>query len=71
MDELVKRINELANKQRETGLTDEEKAEQQQLRQAYLIRFRASFTNQLKNTYVVTENGEVPLTEYGKKHGKD
>jgi len=72
MDELIQRINELAKKQREVGLTDEEKAEQQALRQRYLVRFRASFTNQLKNTYFVTEEGkEIPLTEINKKDGKN
>ena len=72
MDELITRINELAKKQREVGLTDEEKAEQQTLRQRYLVRFRASFTNQLKNTYFVTEEGkEIPLTEINKKDGKN
>ncbi len=72
MDELIQRINELAKKQREVGLTDEEKAEQQTLRQRYLVRFRASFTNQLKNTYFVTEEGkEIPLTEINKKDGKN
>ena len=72
MDELIQRINELAKKQREVGLTDEEKAEQQTLRQRYLVRFRASFTNQLKNTYFVTEEGkEIPLTEINKKNGKN
>lgn len=71
MDELITRINELAKKQRETGLTEEEKREQQKLRQEYLKRFRASFTNQLKNTYFVTEDGkEIPLTEIN-RNGKN
>ena len=71
MDELIKRINELAKKQREVGLTDEEKKEQAELRQKYLTRFRASFTNQLKNTYFVTEDGkEIPLTEIN-RNGKN
>ncbi len=72
MDELITRINELAKKQREVGLTDDEKKEQSELRQKYLVRFRASFTNQLKNTYFVTEDGkEIPLTEINKNNGKD
>mgnify|MGYP000880471450 CR=1 FL=1 len=33
MDERVKRLNELAQKSRTVGLTDEEKDEQQRLRQ--------------------------------------
>ena len=71
MDELVARINELAKKQRESGLTEEEKAEQKKLREQYLIRFRASFTNQLKNTYFVTEDGkEIPLTDIN-RNGKN
>ena len=71
MDELITRINELAKKQREIGLTDEEKKEQQELRNKYLVRFRASFTNQLKNTYFVTEDGkEIPLTEIN-RNGKN
>ena len=36
LDERIKRINELARKSREQGLTEEEKAEQQQLRQEYI-----------------------------------
>ena len=36
MDERVKRINELAQKSRTVGLTEEEKAEQQRLRQEYV-----------------------------------
>lgn len=34
--ELIARINELARKQRTCGLTDEEKAEQAQLRRIYI-----------------------------------
>ncbi len=67
-DYLLIRINELAKKQRETGLSDEEKVEQADLRQKYLARFRASFTAQLKNTYFVDDKGnETPLTEFNKK----
>lgn len=38
----VDRINELARLAKERGLTDEEKAEQQALRQEYLAEFRRS-----------------------------
>lgn len=57
MDELLSRINELAKKQKEGTLTDEEKAEQQKLRQEYLRQFRASFKSVLMNTKVVDPDG--------------
>ena len=43
------RINELANKAKTVGLTEDEKAEQQVLRAEYLARFRESFKRQLDN----------------------
>lgn len=47
------RINELANKKKKDGLTAEEAAEQQQLRQAYIERFREVFRAQLDQIEVV------------------
>ena len=43
----VKRINELAKKAKEQGLTEEEKLEQQKLRRAYLDAIRANIVSQL------------------------
>ena len=61
--EQIDRINELARKQRSPeGLTDEEKAEQQALRNAYLAAVKRSLTSQLDNTYIVDEQGnKTPL----------
>lgn len=68
MDKRIERINELAKKSREVGLTEAEKAEQQQLRKEYVAAFRASFRQQLENTDIKYEDGEtVPLTEFRKK----
>ena len=53
----LKRINELAKKQREVGLTEEEKQEQIQLRQEYINAFKANLKNQLDSIVVVDENG--------------
>lgn len=45
----VARINELARRKKEVGLTTEEAAEQQSLREEYLKSFRKSFRTQLDN----------------------
>ena len=53
----IARINELAKKKRETGLTDEEAAEQMALREEYLAEFRASFKGTLDQTVVEYPDG--------------
>ena len=58
LQEKLLRINELAKKSKTPeGLTDEEKAEQQQLRQEYLAEWRLGVTQVLDNTYVMDEQG--------------
>lgn len=56
-DEKIKRINELARKQKAEGLTDEEKAEQYTLRREYIDSFKRSLVGQLNNTYIVEPDG--------------
>ena len=58
MDELTKRINELAHKAKTEGLTPVELKERDALRKEFLARFRAGFAQQLENTYVQTPDGE-------------
>ena len=53
----LKRINELAHKAKTVGLTAEETAERDRLRQEYLAAFRKNLTAQLDNTYLVDEQG--------------
>lgn len=53
----LQRINELARKAKTTGLTDEEKQEQQVLRQEYIAAFRASAKAQLDSIVLVDEQG--------------
>ena len=60
-DKDIARINELAKKQRETGLTDEEKAEQATLRKAYIDRVVGTLKSQLDNTYVVDGDKKTKL----------
>ncbi len=69
-EELIKRINELAKKSRNEGLSDEEKREQQALRTQYIEEFRQGVKNTLNNVYVVDENGEEKkLKRKGKNFG--
>ena len=68
MDERVKRINELAQTSRTVGLTEEEKAEQQRLRQEYVKAFRAGLDGMLDGVFVAGQNGEaVPIKAYMKE----
>lgn len=55
-DRLV-RINQLAKKQREEGLSEVEKKEQHDLRQAFLKTFREGFRQTLDNTVIVDHDG--------------
>ncbi|UOQ47789.1 DUF896 domain-containing protein [Gracilibacillus caseinilyticus] len=54
----IARINELSKKSKSEGLTEEEKKEQKELREAYLKNVRKSFKNQLKGMTVVDPNGD-------------
>lgn len=56
--EQIARINELARKSKTPeGLTEAEKAEQQELRDLYRAGFRQNLISQLSNTYIVDEKG--------------
>lgn len=63
--ELLDRINELARKQREEGLTEDEKLEQGELRKAYLAGIRAQVVNALES------KGCKPKTEHNNSCGCD
>jgi len=56
-DSKLKRINELAKKSREEGLTPAEQQEQQILRQEYIAAFRNSMRAQLDSIVLVDEQG--------------
>ena len=70
----ISRINELYHKSKAEGLTEEEKKEQQILRQPYIASVRGSLRSQLNQIDMQMEDGTVVNLgeKYGKKkHAKD
>ncbi|KXY40577.1 MULTISPECIES: DUF896 domain-containing protein [Bacillus] len=57
MKNILFRINELSKKEKASGLTVDEKQEQQMLRQNYTKTFRGSLDSILLNTKIVDQNG--------------
>jgi uncharacterized protein YnzC (UPF0291/DUF896 family) len=55
--EKMARINELAKKAKQSGLTDEEAKEQSKLRSEYLATFRSSMLNTLSSVKIVDPEG--------------
>ncbi|GEL14497.1 DUF896 domain-containing protein [Pediococcus cellicola] len=64
---LIKRINELAHKAKNEGLTDLEIIERKDLRQRYLKRFREGFKSQVEMMRVFDKNGKEVTPEKVKK----
>lgn len=67
VEQMTKRINELYHKSQSGGLTDAEKEEQKQLRQAYVANVRANLRGQLNHISIVEKDGSV--TDLGVKFG--
>ena len=63
MEQLIARINELARKSRNEGLTPEEQEEQARLRAEYIRKFRQGMENTLSNVYIVDEKGNKKKVE--------
>lgn len=59
MDETIKRINELYHKSQREGLSEEEKAEQKELRQRYIESVRGNLRGQLENMSVQRPDGTI------------
>jgi len=57
MKNILFRINELSKKEKASGLTVDEKQEQQMLRQNYTKTFRGSLDSILLNTKIVDQHG--------------
>lgn len=58
-DEKIARINALYHKSKNTGLTEEEKEEQQALRQEYLEAVRSNMRQTLSNVRVKNPDGSI------------
>ena len=56
-NETIGRINELAKKAKNEGLTDEEIAEQKKLRDAYVAAYRENLRSTLEQTVIVEPDG--------------
>lgn len=54
--EKLERLNELAKKGKNEGLTEEETKERDELRQEYLKNFRSAFRQKLENIEIVYED---------------
>lgn len=67
---LLNRINELAKKKREQGLTTDEQAEQKKLYKIYLGEIRTQFDKTLDNVSVKEKNGEVVPFKQAYKRNK-
>ncbi|WP_312372363.1 DUF896 domain-containing protein [Lachnoclostridium sp.] len=66
MDELkIERINELYHKSQAEGLSEEEKSEQQKLRQEYIAAIRQNMRGTLNNISLLNPDGSV--TDLAKK----
>ena len=66
-EQKLQRINELARKSREQGLTEVEIQEQATLRKEYIEAYKASLVAQLENTYIVDEKGNKRKVQKKKK----
>lgn len=58
MEELINRINKLANKSKKEELSEKEKSEQKELREEYLAMIRGQVKNQLSSVKVVDKEGK-------------
>lgn len=64
----IARINELARKSKAEGLTEQEKKEQNELRQKFLESVRRNLRAQLNNIDMVNPDGTIE--NLGEKYGK-
>ncbi len=59
-EQMVQRINALAKKKKNEGLTPDEEKEQQELRRQYIDAFKSNLRSQLDNIKFVDEDDSKP-----------
>ena len=64
MQEVIARINALAKKSKETGLSPEETQERDRLRRIYIDSVKANLVGHLENTYIVGPDGKKKKLEH-------
>ena len=64
MNEVIARINQLAKKAKEEGLTAEETTERDKLRRIYIDSVKQNLVGQLENTYIVYPDGTKKKVEH-------
>ena len=64
MQEVIARINALAKKAKEEGLSQEETQERDRLRRNYINSVKANLVGQLENTYIVGPDGKKKKLEH-------
>ncbi len=69
VEQMTARINELYHKSQAEGLTEVEKEEQKNLRQAYVANVRANLKSQLDNISIVEKDGTVTKLGKGRRQG--
>ena len=64
MQEVIARINALAKKAKEEGLSPEETQERDKLRRIYIDSVKANLVGQLENPYIVGPDGKKKKLEH-------
>lgn len=59
LEETIQRINELYHKSQKEGLSEEEKQEQKQLRQVYIVSVKNNLRGQLENMEIERPDGTI------------
>lgn len=56
---LIQEINKLSKKAKDTGLTDEEKQRQDELRKQYIKEFKSNMRSQIEKIVIVEKDGKL------------